>query len=248
VSISKNRVITMPTAVQPGVTTFSVTSAAKRGSIFQVVLPAAGYTPAQASKDIEKGVDGGNVNRLKNFEANTTLLGGAPADDTADTLIVDLDPGVYWALDIRTSKAGKFFPFTVSGLDSGNVMPTADATIKAKQATKWAGNPRAIPNKGLMNFKNTSSENHFIVMFKLKKGKTYADFKKWFLAEGGPAGPPPANFEIGLDTGVLSPGHSAQFNYRLPKGDYVLLCFWPDAEMDAMPHAFMGMHRPITLK
>ena len=85
-------------------------------------------------------------------------------------------------------------------------------------------------------------------MAKLKKGKTYKDFKEWFAAPNGPAGPPPVNFDVGMDSGVVSPGHSATFKYNLPKGNYVLLCFWPDASMGGMPHAFMGMHRPITLK
>ena len=158
-------------------------------------------------------------------------------------------PGTYWALDTSTSDPDKFFAFTVAGADTGNVMPEADATIKAVQDAKWAGKPESIPNKGLMRFKNAASQNHFIVMAKLKKGKTYRDFKKWFAAaQDGPPGPSPVNFEIGLDSGVVSPGHSATFRYNLPKGDYVMLCFWPDAKMGGMPHAFMGMHRAITLK
>jgi hypothetical protein len=87
-------------------------------------------------------------------------------------------------------------------------------------------------------------------MAKLKKGMTYQDFKKWFASsmDGPPSGPSPVNFGIGMDSGVLSPGHSATFKYNLPKGDYVMLCFWPDASMGGMPHAFMGMTRGITLK
>ena len=37
-------------------------------------------------------------------------------------------------------------------------------------------------------------------------------------------------------------------NYRLPRGNYVLVCFWPDASMGGMPHAFMGMYRGIKVK
>ena len=37
-------------------------------------------------------------------------------------------------------------------------------------------------------------------------------------------------------------------NYSLPRGDYVLVCFWPDANMGGMPHAFMGMYRGIKVK
>jgi len=247
VSISKTRVITMPATLQPGVNEFSITSTAKGGSAFQLAMPAAGYTPDEANRDIEKGLDQGKVRHIKRFEANVTLLGGVEADETADTLVVSLDAGSYWAIDTNTSKASKFFAFTVTGLDTGNVLPAA-TTIRAKAARTWAGSPKTIPHKGMLNFKNTSSNNHFVVMVKLKKGKTYQDFKTWFAAaQGGPSGPPPVNFDLGLDSGVVSPGHAAEFSYRLPKGDYVLLCFWPDASAGGTPHAFMGMHRAITL-
>lgn len=249
VTISAKRVVTMPTVIQPGVNTFSVTSAAKKGSAFQLVRPAAGYTPAEAARDIEKGLDGNNIKALKRFEANITLLGGMQADDTADILVVDLDLGSYWAVDTNTNDAAKFFAFTVDGVDTGNVMPQADARIKARLDTSWARKPASIPHKGLLQFTNAATNNHFIIMAKLKKGMTYADFKTWLKSiQSGPGGPPPVNFDIGIDSGVLSPGYSAEFRYNLPKGKYVMLCFWPDASMGGMPHVFMGMHRVITLK
>jgi hypothetical protein len=251
VSISNTRVVTMPTTIQPGVSTFKVTTANKRGSAFQLVQAAAGYSAADAARDIEKGLDGGNVQAIKRFEANVTLLGGMAVEmGTPGKLAVVLEPGDYWALDTNTNDPDKFFPFSVAGADTGNVMPEAGATIKAVQDTTWANKPASIPNKGMMTFKNKASQNHFIVMVKLKKGMTYQDFKKWFAAsmDGPPSGPSPVNFDIGMDSGVVSPGHSATFKYNLPKGDYVMLCFWPDAAMGGMPHAFMGMHRGITLK
>jgi hypothetical protein len=251
VSISNTRVVTMPTTIQPGVTTFKVTTANKRGSAFQLAQAAAGYSAADAARDIEKGLDGGNVQAIKRFEANVTLFGGmAVSKGTPGKLVVDLEAGDYWALDTNTNDPDKFFSFSVAGVDTGNVMPEAGATIRAVQDTTWAKNPASIPNKGLMKFQNKSSQNHFIVMIKLKKGKTYQDFKKWFASsmDGPPSGPSPVNFDIGMDSGALSPGHSATFKYNLPKGDYVMLCFWPDASMGGMPHAFMGMHRGITLK
>jgi len=248
VSISSTRVITMPATIQPGVTIFKVATANKRGSAFQVVQTDAGYSAADAARDIEKGLNGGNVKALKRFEANVTLLGGMRVTkERVETLAIDLDAGTYWALDTNTNDPGKFFAFTVAGADTGNVMPTAGATIKARLDTTWANKPASIPNKGLLRFKNAATQNHFIAMVRLKKGKTYRDFVTWFSSEN-PSGPPPVNFDVGMDSGVLSPGHSATFRYNLPKGHYVLLCFWPDAEMGGIPHAFMGMHRPITLK
>ena len=251
VSISNTRVITMPTTIQPGVNTFKVTTANKSGSSFQVVQAAAGYSPKDAARDIDKGLDGGNVQAIKRFEANVTLFGGmGVTKEKSNKLVVDLAAGDYWALDVNTNDPDKFFAFTVAGVETGNVIPAADATLKAVQDTTWANKPASIPNKGWMNFKNKATQNHFIVMAKLKKGMTYQDFKKWFAAsmDGPPSGPSPVNFGIGMDSGVVSPGYSATFRYNLPKGDYVMLCFWPDASMGGMPHAFMGMHRAITLK
>jgi len=251
VSISNTRAVTMPTTIQPGVNTFKITTANKRGSGFQLVQAAAGYSPADAARDIKKGLDGGNIKAIKRFEANITLFGGvAVAKGSPGKLVVDLEAGDYWALDTNGEDPDNFFAFSVAGADTGNVMPEAGATIKAVQDTTWANKPASIPNKGLLTFKNRATQNHFIVMAKLKKGMTYQDFKKWFASamDGPPSGPSPVNFGIGLDSGVLSPGHSATFKYNLPKGDYVMLCFWPDAAMGGLPHAFMGMHRGITLK
>ena len=246
VIISKARVITMPDTVQPGVNTFKITSAREGGSAFQLLRPAEGYTPAQATRDINKGFKG-KVKALKRFEANVTLFGGVTADDTADKLVVALEPGTYWATDTNGNDPDKIATFSVSGDQTGNTIPAA-TTITAKKATSWARSPKSIPKKGLLNFKNASSNNHFIVMVKLRKGKNFHDFKEWFEAEGGPQGPPPVNFDVGLDSGALSPGYSAVFDYRIPKGNYVMLCFWPDAAMGGMPHAFMGMYRPLTVK
>jgi hypothetical protein len=250
VSISNLRAITMPTSVQPGVNTFTITTANRRGSAFQLALPAAGYTTAEAAHDIAKGIDGNNVKALKRFEANVTLMGGVGVTKGhVGTLVVDLDLGTYWAVDTNAKAApGKFFTFQVEGAETGNVAPAAGATIRAVKDTTWANKPASIPSKGLLRFKNSASQNHFIVMVQLKKGVTFKEFKTWFLDTNGPSGPPPANFNVGLDSGVLSPGHSETFRYHLPKGNYALLCFWPDAKMNGMPHAFMGMLRPITLK
>jgi len=247
VSISNTRVITMPATIQPGVNIFKVATANKRGSAFQVVQAAAGYSAADAARDIEKGLEGGNIKALKRFEANVTLLGGMRVTkERVETLAVDLGAGTYWALDTNTNDPGKFFPFTVAGADTGNAMPVAGATIKARLDTTWANKPASIPHKGLLRFKNAATQNHFISMVRLNKGKTYQDFVTWFSSEN-PSGPPPVDFEVGTDSGVMSPGHSAILSYNLPKGHYVMLCFWPDAQMGGMPHAFMGMHRPITL-
>ena len=74
---------------------------------------AAGYSPEDAARDIEKGLDGGNVKAIKRFEANVTLLGGVSAtQDKAGKFAVDLPTGDYWALDVNTNDPDKFFAFS----------------------------------------------------------------------------------------------------------------------------------------
>jgi len=243
VSIGAGGVITMPAVVAPGVTRFKITTT-RRTASFQVVALAPGYTAEQAGKDADNGLEKGRLKALKRFEANTTLLGGAPAtSDKAGKVALDLDPGSYYALD--SNKTGSpWFPFTVSGLDAGATMP-AGKTFKAIDSTKWAKHPAAIPRSGWLRFKNRADQNHFIVLVKLLPGKTVKDFAAFLEDESGP---PPVSFRAGIDSGVLSPGHDMAMKYRLPRGNYVLTCFWPDASMHGMPHAFMGMYRGVKVR
>ena len=251
VSISNTRVVTMPTTIQPGVNTFKVTTANKRGSSFQLVQAAAGYSAADAARDIEKGLDGGNVQAIKRFEANVTLLGGmGVTKDNAEQARCRSPRGRLLGAGRQHQRPRQVLRVHGRWRRHGQRHAGGGRDPPGGAGHDVGENPASIPNKGLMTFKNNSSQNHFIVMAKLKKGMTYQDFKKWFAAimDGPPTGPSPVNFEIGMDSGVVSPGHSATFKYNLPKGDYVMLCFWPDASMGGMAHAFMGMHRGITLK
>jgi hypothetical protein len=66
-------------------------------------------------------------------------------------------------------------------------------------------------------------------------------------ARGANAGAPPIRGG-GFDSRVVSPGRGMSLHYSAPAGDYVLVGWWPDAEMGGMPHALMGMYRGITLR
>ena len=242
VSIDSTGTITMPSIVAPGVSTFKITTT-RRSSAFQLVELAPGYSVEQAASDVENGLEKNRLKALKRFEANATLLGGASAtSDKAGKLAVDLDAGSYYALDTN-KKGAAWLPFTVSGVDTGATLP-AGATFKAINSTTWAKRPTAIPRHGWLRFKNRADQNHFVSMAKLLPGKTLADFADSLT--GG--GRPPVDFRFGIDSGVMSPGHDMATKYALPRGDYVLTCFWPDASMGGMPHAFMGMYRLVTVR
>ena len=249
VGITAAHNVTLPTTIQPGVNVFRITTEAK-SSGFQLVQLADGYSLDEAIADIDKGLDkGSSMKALRRFEAHATLLGGVNVEmGKVGKLAIDLEPGSYYAADIERNRPSAFTAFTVAGADTGAVMPSG-STVRAVQNTTWAKNPRTIARRGMLTFENFASQNHFVGLVKLNKGKTVRDFAAWIEAAGqGEEGPPPVNFRVGFDGGVVSPGHTVAMNYRLPKGDYVLVCFWPDASMGGMPHAFMGMFRGVTVK
>lgn len=243
VSISSTRMITMPATVQPGVNRFKVTSAKRSG--FQIIRLHEGYTVDEAEADVKAGLDRGRLKALWRFEANVTLIGGVPSVPGGTARFwVDLAPGDYIALDTYArTNAAKWFGFTAVGADTGAVMPQGP-TVKAVKSARWSKRPGSIPHKGTLTFKNRSSQNHFLFLVKMKKGATIQDVKEFLMTEEGP---PPVNFRYSIDSAVISGGEKVAFNYRLPRGTYAMMCFWPDASMGGMPHALMGMMRTIRL-
>ena len=242
VSIDRAGVITMPTALPPGVTTFKITTTRRQAGL-QLVAFAPGYTVEQATLDVENGLDKNRIKALRRFEANTTLLGGATASrDKAGKLAVDLEPGTYYAVD--SNKTGSpWLQLSVGGVDTGAGMKV-DATLTAVDSTKWSKRPAAIPRNGWLRFRNRADQNHFIVM--VNCARQDAGRLRRLPGEGVRAAA--GGLPTGIDSGVLSPGHDMAMKYRLPKGNYVLTCFWPDASMGGMPHAFMGMYRGIEVR
>jgi len=247
VSISASHNVTLPATIQPGVNEFRVTTEAKRSG-FQLVQLAAGYTLDQAVADIDAGLEKGKIKALKRFEAHVTLLGGVNVlPGKVGKLTVNLPVGSYYAADIDKNRPSAFTAFTVAGADTGASMPEG-STVKAVKSASWAKGPKSIAHRGMLTFKNRTDQNHFVGLARLKKGKTAKDFAAWIdAAMKGEEGPPPVDFGVAFDGGVVSPGQTVAMNYKLPKGDYILACFWPDASMGGMPHAFMGMFRGITL-
>ena len=245
VSISSTHVLTMPTTLRPGVNKFVISSVKDGG--FQLLKAKAGYTPEKAAADINAAFGKNDMKALKRFEANTTFLGGvaSSAGGTATTWL-KVPAGEVWALDTNPQKTdpAKIVDLTVTGEPTGADLPTVP-TLTAIKDTVWANKPASIPAKGTLKFKNKSVDNHFVVMAKLAKGKTIADFAAWVDKQAGP--PPLDNSEPGIDSGVLDPGKAMALKYHLSKGNYVLTCFWPDADMGGMPHAFMGMFRGIRV-
>lgn len=160
-----------------------------------------------------------------------------------------LPAGDYWVLDTspRQIRPAMILTLQVTGdrIEGGMA---GTALIRSIHESDWASHPASIGHKGRLKFRNDSRANHFMILTKLADGKTIEDFHRWIQkTKRGVDAPPPLDFDNETSTGVVSPGHAMTLKYNLPPGKYVLVCFWPDAEKDGTPHAFMGMYRGIRL-
>lgn len=247
VFVRRDHTVVMPSTIRPGVTTFKVTSA--RRAAFQLAQATPGYTKAAAMRDITAAFTKNNMRALKRFEAHVTLFGGVPSTpQQAATMATRLPAGSYWALDTQPMRLdpSKILTVQVAGTSVGGRL--SGHMIRAIGEASWGKLSQQIPTHGTIWFQNRSKDNHFLEIARLAKGKTVRDFRQWIAdAKQGKQTPPPVDMAHTADTGVISPGKSLTLDYRLPRGNYVLLCWWSDAEMGGMPHAFMGMVRALRV-
>lgn len=248
VYVAKNHAIAMSQRIRPGIHKYVIHSGASAD--FQPLQAAPGYTKAELSRDNFYDVKRGRIPALKRLEENITALGGATSEPGNPAVMwLKLPAGDYWFLDTspRQIRPAMILTVHVAGdRIEGGIAGTA--VIRAIHQADWASHPASISHKGRLKFRNDSRDNHFMELVKLADGKTMEDFRRWIAkAKRGVNSPPPVDFQNGLSTGVVSPGHKMTVKYNLPPGRYVLVCFWPDADEGGMPHAFGGMYRGIRL-
>ena len=88
---------------------------------------------------------------------------------------------------------------------------------------------------------NTAEQSHEMLLVRLAPGATVAQF---IAAVEKPQGPPPGE-AVGGITGIAR-GEENTITVNLTKGDYGLICFWPDAK-DRKPHFAHGMAKQIRI-
>jgi hypothetical protein len=89
---------------------------------------------------------------------------------------------------------------------------------------------------------NAANQHHEIELIQLNQGITLGEFMKWMEKMEGP----PPGQAIGGIAG-MEPGMTQYFTASFTPGNYVLLCFLPDAK-DGKPHFVHGMSQQITVK
>jgi plastocyanin len=120
--------------------------------------------------------------------------------------------------------------------------PAADLTIKLTDYDFQLSQPLTA-GKHVVRVENTGAQAHEVVIAALSSGKTLRDFIAW--EQGGEKGPLPTGRWLGGVT-TLDVGGHGEFTTTFAPGNYLLLCFWPDAK-DGKPHLMHGMGKQVTV-
>jgi hypothetical protein len=96
--------------------------------------------------------------------------------------------------------------------------------------------------ENVIRVENSADQAHEVVIFKIPPGKTVKDFQAWLPKSDKT--PPPA-MPMGGIVGQVKGDH-AFFTANLDAGDYVLVCFFPDAK-DGKPHFVHGMVQEVKI-
>lgn len=121
-------------------------------------------------------------------------------------------------------------------------LPKADLTVRMLDFG-YAPSAPITAGKRVIRVINDGPQLHEMVLALLQPGKTAADLLAWNPEVA--TEPPPARFVGG--TVALAPSGESLVEADLAPGNYVLICYIPDAK-DGKPHVAHGMVLPFTVK
>lgn len=207
--------------------------------VAEILMFDQGYDFGDFMKDVGKFESKNDIKALKRAVRNTEVLGGVQAG--AHGTIVLPKAGDYTVY----SEASRGHAELSAAAGKSSPAPKHDAKIVARSGPTWGGST-ALPRKGTLLFKNADNTvPHFLVMQQVAEGTTTDQVLEVLQSEEGPE--PEWVLPGYLETGSLSSGRSMTVDYKLPPGQYVLMCFFPDPNMQGMPHALMGMLKMVTV-
>lgn len=256
-TIVKGKTLTLAgaTKLTPGRVRFVLTTKGSdgNGGTFGLLRFHAGYSFAGYRAD-EKiynansaGKNGPNkkaIAALDHFYSHTDLYGGISLDDKKvgqETIV--LSAGTYVAYNDSGPLAANPVTFTVAGATRHSTVASS-ATVIAEDEMRFAGATK-LPASGTLTFANHSeSDAHNLILLHVKEGTTAKQVLDFFHSGGNSE--PTFGLPGDVGTDLLGAGKSQTLTYTLPKGEYVEICFAPDAET-GIPHVFSGMLRIVHL-
>jgi len=200
-----------------------------------------GYTLGMFERDVENAFMG-MVGAVRRVDRRVLWAGGAMAKAQHPGRFAQvLTAGTYYLFDQGGPGITKL---TVTGRVAPRVGPATSSTIVGTDRDRFRA-PAAIPRKGWTLFRDISTEPHYLVLQHVKRGTTRAQARSFVKSMGG--GKPAWVRRGQTSSGVVSGHTQTRFHYNLPRGQYLLSCWWPSDET-GMPHATMGMYRMVNLR
>jgi hypothetical protein len=202
--------------------------------------------PGKTMQDLATALQAGDLSKIPGkFEGGVGQL----APGGSGQLQTGLTSGTYAMLCFVPGADGA--PHFAKGMvGSFEVTGQQNQAVFAKPAVKvvatdYAFEAPATAKAGsvAIELTNNGREPHEANILKLAAGATVEQALK-ALAPGAPAGPPPFTPMGGAQAVV--PGQRTQVLATLDKGDYVLICFIPDAT--GTPHFAKGMVRALKVE
>ena len=233
-----------PEALEAGMTTFVLTNEAETWHHLQLIRLPEGMS-MQAFQQALAGMQPGSPP-----PPWLELAGGVnpPPPGEAARVTMLLEPGEYAVLCLVDTPdriphvmKGMIKPLTVTASDEpASPLPASDLTLTL---VDYAFSFSAPPTAGthVIRVENTAEQAHEVAFFRFLPGKTMDDLLAWAATYEGPA---PITAAGGVP--AFRPGQVADVYITLTPGEYVALCFVPDAT-DGMLHLMHGMVLPFTV-
>jgi hypothetical protein len=229
-----------PDTVAAGLTNIVIVNQGKEPHQAVVMRIDSAKTPAE----IQAGMMGSSIPAWMVFPGGPN--GAMPGDSTNATAV--LTPGNYMLVCFLSGADGK--PHLMKGMTRQMVvkaagpamaMPAGDVTITAKDYAFDVSAP-ITAGRHTIRMVNVGPQLHEIGLLRVAPGKTMAQVGAWMQSDM--KGPPPF-MPMGGIAG-LSVGQTANFTTTFAPGDYILICFVPDAK-DGKPHVAHGMMLPFKV-
>jgi plastocyanin len=138
---------------------------------------------------------------------------------------------------------GMVRPFTVTEAEDPEASTElAEPDVEVELVDLAFVTPTELDAGATVRATNAGEQVHEIVTYRLEDGRSLTD-----VLDAVAAGAPPPMVPAG-GLGLVAPGVSADFTLPDEPGDYVFLCFVPDATTPGgPPHLVRGMAAPITV-
>ena len=178
----------------------------------------------------------------------------APDPKSESNATVELQPGNYALLCFVDIPEG--FPHVTKGMSHALTVKAPSGATPVSRTSPSAPEADVVMTLRDYSFQLSKSltagrhtfevhtdapQPHEVELIRLEPGKTAEDMLGWFEKMQGP---PPGHGMGGVSS--LAPGGTAYFTADLAPGNYMLICFAPDAK-DGKPHFVHGMVQTIQV-